>query len=60
MLTGMDINLAAPLIEFRRDVHAHPELGFAEHRTASKIAEALRALGLEVHERIGPPASSAD
>ena len=30
----MDINDLTPsLVEFRRDVHAHPELGFAEHRT---------------------------
>jgi hippurate hydrolase len=46
-------DLTGSLIDFRRDVHAHPELGFAEHRTASKIADALRALGLEVHEGIG-------
>ena len=41
------------LIAFRRDIHAHPELGFKEHRTAGRIAEALRAQGLEVHEGIG-------
>lgn len=46
-------DLIEPLIAFRRDIHAHPELGFAEHRTAGRIAEQLRALGLEVHEGIG-------
>ena len=46
-------SLLEPLISFRRDVHAHPELGFAEHRTAGRIAEVLRAAGLEVHEGIG-------
>ena len=46
-------DLLEPLIAFRRDVHAHPELGFAEHRTAAQIAGALRAIGLEVHESIG-------
>ncbi|WP_066552109.1 M20 aminoacylase family protein [Croceicoccus bisphenolivorans] len=46
-------DLIAPLIAFRRDIHAHPELGFAEHRTAGRIAEALRAAGLEVTEGIG-------
>ena len=46
-------DLIQPLIAFRRDIHAHPELGFSEHRTASRIVEQLRALGLEVHERIG-------
>lgn len=35
------------LIEFRRDLHMHPELGYAEHRTTKKIAERLRAVGLE-------------
>lgn len=37
----------------RRDLHKHPELAFREHRTAGKVAEQLRALGLEVHEGIG-------
>ena len=46
-------DLIEPLIAFRRDIHAHPELGFCEHRTAGRIAEQLRALGLEVHEGIG-------
>ena len=46
-------DLIAPLVAFRRDIHAHPELGFSEHRTAGRIAEQLRALGLEVHEGIG-------
>ena len=46
-------DLIAPLVAFRRDIHAHPELGFAEHRTSAKIAEALREIGLEVHAGIG-------
>lgn len=46
-------DLLAPLVAFRRDLHAHPELGFEEHRTAKQIAEALRGIGLEVHEGIG-------
>lgn len=46
-------DLLEPLIAFRRDIHAHPELGFREHRTAGRIAEQLRVLGLEVHEGIG-------
>lgn len=46
-------DLIEPLIAFRRDVHAHPEVGFAEHRTAERIAVALRALNLDVHTRIG-------
>lgn len=32
---------------FRRDIHMHPELAFAEHRTTGRIAERLREVGLE-------------
>lgn len=46
-------DLLEPLIAFRRDIHAHPELGFAEHRTAGRIADMLRSLGADVHEGIG-------
>ena len=36
------------------DLHAHPELGFQEVRTAGIVAKALRAAGVdEVHEGIG-------
>jgi len=41
------------LIAFRRDIHAHPELAYQEHRTAERISAALREIGLEVHEGIG-------
>ncbi|MEC9431771.1 MAG: amidohydrolase [Pseudomonadota bacterium] len=40
------------LVSLRRDLHAHPELGFEEHRTAAIVAARLRALGLEVAEGI--------
>ena len=33
----------------RRDIHAHPELGFEEHRTSAMVAEKLRSWGIEVH-----------
>jgi amidohydrolase len=36
----------AELIATRRDLHAHPELAFAEKRTSDLIAERLRMLGL--------------
>ncbi len=36
------------LIEVRRDLHRHPELGFAEHRTAAVVAARLEELGLDV------------
>jgi len=41
------------LIAIRRDLHAHPELGYEEVRTAAIVADQLRALGLEVHTGIG-------
>lgn len=37
----------------RRDLHAHPELGFEEHRTAALVAERLHGWGIEVHSGIG-------
>jgi amidohydrolase len=45
--------LADDVVLIRRDLHMHPELGFAEHRTAGIIADRLRRLGYEVHEQIG-------
>ncbi|MBM3342770.1 MAG: amidohydrolase [Betaproteobacteria bacterium] len=41
------------LTRWRRDIHAHPELGFEESRTAAIVAEKLRAFGCEVHTGIG-------
>lgn len=43
----------AALAELYRDLHAHPELSFAEHRTAALIAEHLAALGYEVTSGVG-------
>jgi hippurate hydrolase len=37
----------------RRDLHAHPELGFEEHRTARVVQENLARLGIEHHTGIG-------
>ncbi|MET4247207.1 amidohydrolase [Bradyrhizobium sp. LA6.4] len=42
------------LVAIRRDLHAHPELGFEEHRTAAIVADQLRKYGVdEVHTRVG-------
>jgi amidohydrolase len=41
------------LVATRRDLHAHPELGFREHRTAGIVAERLRALGYAVKTGVG-------
>ena len=37
------------LIALRHDLHTHPELAFAEHRSSDVVASFLQALGLEVH-----------
>jgi len=39
----------AELTQFRRDLHAHPELAFQETRTADRVARELEAWGIEVH-----------
>ena len=36
-----------------RDLHAHPELAFAEHRTAGIVAERLLGLGYQVTTGVG-------
>lgn len=46
-------DLLPELTALRRDLHAHPELAFEEHRTAGIVAHALRLLGLQVHEGLG-------
>lgn len=46
-------NLLPELITLRRDIHAHPELAYAEHRTAGIVVACLRMLGLDVEEGIG-------
>ena len=40
--------MAPALVETRRDIHKHPELGNREVRTGKLVADRLRALGLEV------------
>ena len=39
---------AGELTQWRRDLHAHPELGFAEHRTSQVVADKLASWGIEV------------
>ncbi len=41
------------LAAWRHDIHAHPELGFEERRTAELVAERLLSFGCEVHRGIG-------
>ena len=41
------------LVNWRHDIHAHPELGFEERRTSDLVAEKLAGFGCEVHRGIG-------
>ncbi|MDS4013742.1 MAG: M20 aminoacylase family protein [Candidatus Accumulibacter sp.] len=43
------ITFLADLVALRRDLHAHPELAFAETRTAALVADELARYGVEVH-----------
>jgi amidohydrolase len=54
-MTAIDVPtiLADQVVALRRDLHRHPELGFAEHRTAGIVADRLGALGYDVATGIG-------
>ena len=41
------------LVAIRRDLHAHPEFGFEERRTARVVSEHLAALGIEHATEVG-------
>lgn len=43
---------AVDLLEVSHLIHAHPELGFAEHRAAAWLCECLRAAGLRVENGV--------
>ena len=45
--------LSERLVEWRRDLHRHPELGFEEHRTAAFVERTLNELGIEVRTGLG-------
>ena len=45
--------VAPKMVQWRRDIHAHPELSGQEVRTAQLVAEHLRRLGMEVQTGVG-------
>ncbi|ROR22592.1 hippurate hydrolase [Comamonas sp. BIGb0124] len=44
---------AAAMTAIRRDIHAHPETCFEEHRTSELVAKLLTEWGIEVHRGLG-------
>ncbi len=47
------VTQAAGIAAIRRDLHAHPELCFEEHRTADIVAARLTEWGIPVHRGLG-------
>lgn len=52
-LIGRIEGYAEELTAIRRDLHAHPELGFEELRTSGIVADLLESWGVETHRNIG-------
>ncbi len=52
-LIGHIEGYAEELTAIRRDLHAHPELGFEELRTSGIVADLLESWGVETHRNIG-------
>jgi metal-dependent amidase/aminoacylase/carboxypeptidase family protein len=46
-------SFADELTAIRRDLHAHPEIGFEEVRTSGIVADKLKGWGIEVHRGLG-------
>lgn len=44
------VALHSEMARWRRDLHAHPELGFEEERTSRFVANSLRNWGIDVHQ----------
>lgn len=53
VLAGLTSDLLADLAELYKDLHTHPELSFAEERTAGVVTDQLTDLGWEVHIPLG-------
>ncbi|MDL1909930.1 amidohydrolase [Chloroflexi bacterium CFX6] len=45
--------ISEELIEWRRDFHQHPEIGFDLHRTSKIVAEELEKMGYRVRRGVG-------
>jgi hippurate hydrolase len=47
------VQFRAEIQAIRRDIHAHPELAYAEHRTSDTVARLLAGWGIDVHRGLG-------
>lgn len=54
VITAEAAEVAEDMIAWRRDLHAHPEPSWAEHRTTARIRGVLEALGLTPRQLSGP------
>lgn len=52
-LDSMIEDITEEIINIRREIHKHPELGMNEHKTAKIVQESLKGLGLEVETGVG-------
>jgi amidohydrolase len=52
--------ISEELIEWRRDFHMHPEIGFELHRTSTIVAEELEKMGYRVTRGVGKTGVVAD
>jgi len=60
ILSGFPASELDALGEMRRDLHRHPETAFEESRTAAKVSDALRVLGLSPRNGVGRTGVTAD
>jgi amidohydrolase len=52
VMKGLD-DVRSDLEDLYQDLHAHPELGYEEHRTAAEVARRVEAAGYEVTSGVG-------
>jgi amidohydrolase len=53
MMLNKTKEISSQMIAWRRDFHMHPELGFQEVRTATKVAKLLESWGYQVRTGVG-------
>ena len=53
MIDELTVAINDQVVDWRRDIHANPELGMQEFRTAGIVAEHLESLGIDVQTGVG-------